>query len=170
VIKNDRELTMIDFKHSKEIAEWRIKNDSVMGGKSKGSFLFDQDHGVFTGYISLDNNGGFSSVFKSIEPLCQNIDTVTADILGDGHKYQLRIVTNSAGYRLSYSHEFNTISGQRERLKVHLADCKATFRGRLITSAPALKPDEIHEIGFLIAKTTAGEFSLSVYSLMFLSE
>jgi len=170
VVKNGRKLIMIILNNQKDVDDWRITNDSVMGGKSKGDFLFEQDHGVFTGYISLDNNGGFSSVFKPIESPRQNMDTIIVDIQGDGQKYQIRIVTNSDGYRLTYSHEFNTINGQRERLKFHLSDCKATFRGRLINSAPVLKSDNIHEIGFLVTKATAGQFSLSVYSLMFLSE
>lgn len=141
-----------------------------MGGKSKGDFLFEQDHGVFTGYISRDNNGGFSSVFRSIEPPLQNMDAVIVEIQGDGQKYQIRLVTYSDGYRLTYSHAFDTTNGQRERLKFHLSDFNATFRGRLIDSAPVLESANIREIGFLVAKATAGQFSLSVYSLMFLSE
>ena len=43
--------------------EWRIVNDGVMGGLSKGNISFtDGGTMVFKGNLSLENNGGFSSV------------------------------------------------------------------------------------------------------------
>lgn len=83
---------MISFTEQKNTDNWRITNDSVMGGESKGRFLSDKDKGMFTGYISLENNGGFSSVFQMIEPLAQNLETVTIDVEGDGTTYQLRMI------------------------------------------------------------------------------
>jgi hypothetical protein len=52
-----------------ETEGWRITNDSVMGGKSAGHFILQQNYALFSGNISLENNGGFSSVYRSISPL-----------------------------------------------------------------------------------------------------
>ena len=42
--------------------------DVVMGGKSSGSFaLSPEGHGVFKGAVSLENNGGFSSLRYNCE-------------------------------------------------------------------------------------------------------
>ena len=43
--------------------KWRITDDRVMGGRSQGKFeITKQDTMRFSGNLSLENNGGFSSV------------------------------------------------------------------------------------------------------------
>lgn len=158
---------MIDFTEQQGVESWRITNDGVMGGKSKGQFLLQQDLAIFKGYISLDNNGGFSSVFHAIAPLPSDVDTVTIDVEGDGLTYQLRMIVNLDGYRLAYKHDFNTVAGQRETLTFKLADFQASFRGRIINDAPKLSAKAIREVGFLVTRKQAGDFSLALASLTF---
>lgn len=160
---------MINLKHQQDRLNWRISNDGVMGGKSQGTILFEQDRCVFTGNISLANNGGFSSAFLTVEPLNQEIGSVTVDIAGDGRQYQLRMTTNINGQRLYYFHEFNTVTGQRQKLRFELTDFQATFRGRRIPNAPPLKAEDIAEVGFLLKTKQAGEFSLSVFAIDFIT-
>lgn len=159
---------MIDLTQQQARLNWRISNDGVMGGESHGAILFEPDRGLFTGNISLANNGGFSSVFCNIEPLSQEIDAVTVDIAGDGHKYQLRMMTVINGQRLYYLHEFSTVTGLRQKLRLDLADFQATFRGRQIPNAPTLKSEYIAEVGFLLNAKQAGAFSLSVFAIDFI--
>jgi hypothetical protein len=156
---------MIDFTEQKSTDNWRITNDDVMGGKSEGRFLSEQDKGVFSGYISLENKGGFSSVYLMVEPLSKGIETVTIDVEGDGMVYQLRMTVNLDGYRLAYKHNFNTVVGKRETFTFRLSDFQASFRGRIISDAPVLKSEEIRQVGFLVTKKVAGTFSLSVFSV-----
>jgi len=158
---------MINFIERQNMNTWRITNDGVMGGKSEGRFLVEQGKGTFLGNISLDNNGGFSSVFTAIEPISKEVETVTIDILGDGLTYQLRMIVTLDGYRLAYKHNVNTVSGKRETLSFTLADFQASFRGRIISSAPILKSEDIREIGFLVTRKSAGDFALSIFSVSF---
>jgi NADH dehydrogenase [ubiquinone] 1 alpha subcomplex assembly factor 1 len=51
----------IDFGTAKDGADWRVIVDGVMGGLSTGKATFTKNSVVFTGSISLENNGGFSS-------------------------------------------------------------------------------------------------------------
>lgn len=158
---------MIDFTEQQNLDSWRITNDAVMGGKSAGRFLLQDDNALFTGDISLDNNGGFSSVSRAIEPLPKALDKVVIDVAGDGLTYQLRMTVNLDGYRLAYKHDFNTRAGQREKLTVTLADFQASFRGRNIANAPILQSENIREVGFLVTRKIAGRFSLAVFSITF---
>lgn len=158
---------MINFTEQQSVNHWRITDDAVMGGKSTGRFLVEQGKGIFFGNISLDNNGGFSSVFRMINPLPEDLETVTIDIQGDGLTYQLRMIVSLNGYRLAYKHKVNTIAGKREKLSFALADFQASFRGRNINNAPVLKSEDIREVGFLVTKKTAGKFYLSIFSLIF---
>lgn len=158
---------MNNFVEQQSAALWHITNDGVMGGKSQGQFLVEQGKAVFNGNISLDNNGGFSSVFRTIDSQAKGLETVTIDVQGDGLTYQLRLAVNLDGYRLSYKHEFKTVEGQRDTLTFTLADFQASFRGRHIDNAPTLKSEDIREVGFLVTNKLAGEFSLSIFSLNF---
>ncbi len=161
--------SMIDFSKPQEHINWRIGNDNVMGGKSQGNVALKEDHWLFTGNISLENNGGFSSAFYPVQPLAQATGTVRIDIQGDGHIYQLRMVANINGERVYYYHEFNTVAGQRQRLRFALADFQASFRGRKITNAPVLKAEYINEVGFLLSTKQAGEFTLSIFAIDFVT-
>jgi hypothetical protein len=166
-----------DVTGSQGLANWRITNDSVMGGKSQGEIILAQDRVLFTGNVSRENNGGFTSTFHPITPLATNQETITIDVQGDGHVYQLRLVTIADGYRLSYKHEFATSIGNRQKMKFALSDFEASFRGRKITNAPELTSEGIVELGFLLNLTklkipqkklhNSKIFSLSIFKLSF---
>ena len=54
---------IFDFNKNSSISNWIVVDDVVMGGRSNGNFQLNKEgKGVFSGKISLDNNGGFSSV------------------------------------------------------------------------------------------------------------
>jgi hypothetical protein len=172
IIENDslnKKAYMIDFS-KQEKGLWRVTDDGVMGGLSNGNMIFEQDHGIFNGNISLDNNGGFSSVFRVVENLPEHAKNLVIDVKGDGQSYQLRLVIYINGYRLAYKHDFKTTANKREKITLSIADFKATFRGRMIQSAPILNSVAIKEVGFLMTKKAAGQFSLSVFELYFLKE
>jgi hypothetical protein len=157
---------LTDFIQQQTIDEWQVVNDGVMGGRSTGNIINEQQHMVFKGSISIENNGGFSSVFRPVKNLPKNTKDIIIDTLGDGQKYQLRVRVYIEGYRVTYKHEFTTIAGQRQRFNLPLDDFEATFRGRKVTNAPALKSQDINEIGLLMTKKQAGDFKLSVFHLM----
>lgn len=165
----DNKAYMIDFS-KQENGRWRITNDGVMGGLSNGEMIFAQDHGIFTGSISLDNNGGFSSVFRAVDNIPQSYKKLVIDIEGDGQAYQLRLVIYINGYRLAYKHDFKTVANKRENHVFELADFKATFRGRAVPNAPLLNSEDIKEVGFLMTKKVPGKFSLSIFELSFLKQ
>mgnify|MGYP001794145454 CR=1 FL=1 len=61
--------TLFDFKKDSSLAGWSIVDDVVMGGRSAGHFKINREgHGEFYGTVSLENNGGFSSVRYAFDP------------------------------------------------------------------------------------------------------
>ncbi|PMM00326.1 CIA30 family protein [Vibrio breoganii] len=158
---------MIDFTQPNEHQQWQAVNDNVMGGISQGHFTFDGNYSLFEGELSLANNGGFSSINRSIEPLSANKPQVELSFIGDGRTYQLRLSTWKNGDRITYKHEFSTTNGTEQTKVFQLDDFQAIFRGRLIMGAPTLVAQEIEQIGFLIADKKAGPFSLKLLRIQF---
>jgi NADH dehydrogenase [ubiquinone] 1 alpha subcomplex assembly factor 1 len=165
--KQSSKLIMIDFTKQQAKNNWRVSNDNVMGGLSQGYIEFVSEKVIFRGNISLENNGGFSSVFHDVKALGEGLHKVNLNMQGDGQRYQIRLIANNNGKRVYYYHEFNTLQNKRQNLSFMLSDFQATFRGKKITDAPVLKSQLIEEVGFLLTKKQAGEFLISLFSISF---
>lgn len=152
---------IFDFTTTANISNWRIVDDIVMGGRSNGNFsLNDQGHGVFSGKISLENNGGFSSVRCNFETIAvSKFSKVLIKLKGDGKPYQFRIKAN-ASERYSYISTFNT-SGKWETITINLKDMYPAFRGRIL-DYPNFDKDSIEEVAFLIGNKKAEVFELQI--------
>lgn len=158
-------LMVIDKPHN--LASWRITSDNVMGGVSNGKVQVTENEVVFSGHVSIENNGGFTSVFKKIPPLPNTVKSVTLRIMGDGNRYQLRLRSPIRGYMISYMIELDTVADTVQTHQFNLADFKASFRGRIIGSAPPLVADKVSHAGILIASKKSKSFVLSIFSMEF---
>jgi Complex I intermediate-associated protein 30 (CIA30) len=149
--------------------DWQVVNDSVMGGLSVGDTEVHEDSFVFSGDISIENNGGFSSVYRPVSELSNSLDSISVRVVGDGKLYQLRIRCQVDGYNLAYKLGFYTERNIEQSLTFPLSDFEASFRGRLITGAPQLQAKNITHVGFLITDKQPVNFSLKVTDISFYS-
>ena len=63
-------IKIFDFNSKSNINSWQIVNDVVMGGKSSSTITINKEgHGQFSGTVSTENNGGFSSVRHIFKPV-----------------------------------------------------------------------------------------------------
>jgi hypothetical protein len=145
---------------------WQVINDGVMGGLSRGTVSPESDSLHFFGQISTANNGGFSSAYFPYTTQ-SFYDAVRIKVKGDGKTYQLRLIKNENGYRVAYKTSFKTKMGKVQTHTLILSDFKASFRGRIISSAPPVYSNEIEQVGFLVTHKANSAFSLNVYQLEF---
>ncbi|MFA0629879.1 CIA30 family protein [Vibrio sp. 10N.222.49.A3] len=160
-------IDMIDFTQANEQKNWTATNDNVMGGISTGGLIHDGETSQFKGELSLENNGGFSSINRSVKTLSSETDSVELTFVGDGRTYQLRFTTWIDGNRTNYKHNFETIKGEQLKKIFRLNDFQAVFRGRLLNGAPGLKAQDIKQIGFLIADKQPLPFELNLLQIQF---
>ncbi|MFM2157398.1 MAG: hypothetical protein RL516_2147 [Bacteroidota bacterium] len=148
-----------DFNHKTNISDWKIIDDVVMGGKSNGQFKIDSDgNGVFSGDVSLENNGGFSSVRYQFEKINTTKDSkVIIRLKGDGKVYQFRIKNNRNTY-YSYVTNFKT-TGDWENIIINLKDLYPSFRGQTM-NIPNFTGESFEEIVFLIGNKKNESFAL----------
>jgi len=154
-------ITIFDFNKECNIHDWKIVNDRVMGGLSKGSISLNPDgYGLFEGEISLKNNGGFSSVRYRFDKIKVSKDSyISIRLKGDGKKYQFRVKDATNNY-YSYISSFPTL-GEWEEIKVSLKDMHPSHRGRKL-DLPNFSEDYIAEIVFLIGNKKAENFKLLI--------
>lgn len=145
--------------------KWRITNDGVMGGLSNGVVSINAGNVMFSGVISTENNGGFSSTYMPIEQQPKGLKAVEIKVTGDGNLYQLRFRRQYRGYAISYKLLFKSIRGETTSHQFNLADAQATFRGRPLPNAPTLTSESITNIGLLIASKEALPFKLTLHQI-----
>ncbi len=143
--------------------EWYIVNDGVMGGLSESQIVTEEDKAIFSGNVSLKNNGGFASVRMPIkEQLPSNFNKVIIRLKGDGKQYQFRLRKENDFDGLAYDYGFSTPKGQWEKIEIPLSEVVGTFRGRKFPDKTGVSSDEIQQIGILIADKQEGSFQLEL--------
>ncbi len=155
------QMTLFDFDDKSELRNWTIVDDVVMGGRSNGQLAIDgRGHGVFSGTVSLENYGGFSSVqYYCGATNVASYDKIVIRIKGDGKSYQFR--TKSDNYdRHSYVYPFET-SGEWETIEIPFAQMAPRFRGRKL-NMPNYPGQRLAEIAFLIGNKKNEDFSLLI--------
>ena len=142
--------------------EWRIVDDRVMGGRSQGYFEINEEgQGHFHGGVSLENNGGYSSVRYRLPEAQAASDQqlVRLRVKGDGKRYRFRVKAKASDY-YSYITYFET-SGEWEEIELDLEDFYPSFRGQKL-KMPNFDQAQIEELSILIANYKKEEFNLLI--------
>ena len=91
--------SVFTFVSADEVNEWFVVNDTVMGGVSSGRLGWENAALVFTGDLSLDNNGGFASIRSPfLDPAVvvawAERDGLTVEVGGDGRTWTMEVRTD----------------------------------------------------------------------------
>ena len=150
-----------DFSEDSSLRNWRVIDDGVMGGRSQGSLRINfEGHGVFNGFISLENYGGFSSIRFNTAPInVIGFDYISVRVFGDNKEYQLRIKSDYYD-RHVYSQPFFA-KNEWQEITIPLGKMKPQFRGRKL-KMDNFNEKSIVEIGILIGNKVEEDFTLFI--------
>jgi len=155
----------VDFKDETSKVKWRTVNDTVMGGRSQGSsFLTEAGNRIFSGGISLKNNGGFSSVrtFGGEYDL-SDYKGVTVKVRGDGRKYYFTARANNRS-RVAFWYPMQTKAGEWVTFKIPFSSLYATSFGRKLNGMN-LNTKNITSFGLMLYDKNDGDFNLELESI-----
>ncbi|MBT8395396.1 MAG: CIA30 family protein [Gemmatimonadetes bacterium] len=156
-------MTVVDFAEP-ETVRWTIVNDGVMGGRSSSDVeLTEENTALFSGVLSLENNGGFASVrgrFPTMD--LSDYEGVTLRVRGDGRSYQLRFRMNGSFNGVAYGTEFETKAGEWTEFSIPFTRFQPTRRGYRPRGAGPLDPSQIQQITFLIGDKIEAPFKLEI--------
>ncbi|NEV92914.1 CIA30 family protein [Psychroflexus sp. YR1-1] len=157
-----QDVTIYDFEPNQNLNDWDIVNDGVMGGLSQSSIhLNDDGNAVFTGKISLENNGGFASVrHQTTIKHVQDYTHVNLRVKGKPSTYQFRIKKSGEEEVASYVQEFE-VTSEWKTIQLKLSAFSPRYRGRTL-NLPDFEADVIREVAFLIGNKKAEEFQLEI--------
>jgi len=153
-----------EFDGSENEPKWFSVDDGVMGGLSKGGAELKDGSMVFSGKLSLENNGGFSSLRTGDRKYdFTGKSGFVLRVKGDGRTYKLRIETDARfnGSEIGYQADFETEAGKFVEVKVPFDTFKPGWRGRKL-EGPPLDLSKVEEMGLVLADGKEGAFEIKV--------
>jgi len=109
-------VTVFSFESPDSVVGWSNVNDTVMGGVSTSSAVWESGALVFAGAVSLANNGGFTSL---VSPVSGDVGAAMAgagEIVvagqGDGRSYVLQLRSDVTGRRWTQTFTPPTTPGE----------------------------------------------------------
>jgi NADH dehydrogenase [ubiquinone] 1 alpha subcomplex assembly factor 1 len=148
-------------------ASWSVVNDTVMGGVSDAELIqVDDDAMVFSGNLSLDNNGGFTSTRMTLDdPDWSESSQLVLRVTGDGRQYIATVRTRDRRLRrVYYRAAFQTEDGVELEITIPFSDFQAYAYGTQVPSAPPLSTQltTLGSVGFMLADSQPGPFTLRI--------
>ena len=161
---------VFDFGEGKDAVRWTIVNDGVMGGISQSQAQLYADALLFSGTVSLKNNGGFVSLRSPIGKYdlsafeyCEIRFKSNTD-----RKFELLIEKETAFYLPKYRVKFGVKSQEWETIRIPLRELEISRMGS--TMQEGIDPKSlqgIQRIGFILADKQEGSFQLWIDYLKF---
>ena len=159
---NSQSIDIVNPGNNIGLENWNIVNDDVMGGISKSYLsLNDENNLIFSGNVSLRNNGGFASTRMGLDRESLNgIRSFKIKFRGDGNIYKLRVRQNNR--RAAYSSNFKSVKDKWLEVNIPIDDFTPSWRGYSYSSYPAIQTEKISSIGIQISDKQEGEFKLEI--------
>lgn len=162
-------VVLADLDEAGEVATWTTLNDPVMGGLSTSRITSGDAGLVFSGTLSLENNGGFASARGPQDPdigrKATGAKALRVHALGDGKTYVLKV--GMAGQPWSYIQRFPTEAAVQRIYDLPVEGFQPV--GMRLDPAPdappTLDPSTIDQVSVYILDKQQGPFELTISTI-----
>lgn len=154
-------LTLFDFRQGNSATTdaiarvWGAVDDVVMGGVSESQLQFGSGAALFSGTVSVANNGGFASVrTRNFEtPLdLTGYQGLELRLRGDGQRYKFIARSQAQWDGMGYSQSFDTVFNTWMTVRLPFKDFVPVFRARTVTDAPPLAVEALRSFQLMLSK------------------
>lgn len=162
-------LVKFDYGRNDEIENWKINNDGVMGGLSKGNIDVYENTIKFYGSVSLENNGGFTSYRSPFSKFnLSDVDSVTIRYKSLGRGMGLTL-ENDRRFYLPYSKLYlASTEGEWTTKTFSIHEFQENRLGEVIRDGVTKDfLSSVIRIGFITADKMAGDFEFEIDYLEF---
>ncbi len=159
-----RKTKIFCFDSNETEARWFAVNDVVMGGISKSAATLDVEQRlVFSGFVSLENNGGFASIKSARNHYdLSGCDGIILRVRGDGKIYRFRARTERTESQIAYTSWFETKPETWQEIYLPFSKMAPIYRGKVVDDAEAIDLRSIQSFGLMVAEKQEGPFLLEV--------
>jgi uncharacterized surface protein with fasciclin (FAS1) repeats len=159
-------IELATFTSADSLKSWISVNDGVMGGVSTGGFKrTEKGTLLFSGELSLENNGGFASIRTQPRELkLSGVSAIVVKARGDGRTYWVELRSSGQMGGSSFRASLPTTAGEWQETSIPLADFKLQAFGQALPSK-AIDPAAVTSVGFMMADKKTGPFSLEIESV-----
>jgi hypothetical protein len=142
---------------------WRIVNDGVMGGLSSSNAVVKDDKIVFSGNVSLENNGGFASLRSPVKDYnFEKFSGLEIKLKGDGKRYSFSMKETTYFNGYFYTSSFETKKDEWIVVQIPFNEFKLYYYGKETSSNKKIPLNNIKEISLLIGDKQEGNFITEV--------
>lgn len=160
---------IIDFGKQTGGQYWSVTNDRVMGGLSKGNAWLSDSTVVFKGEVSLDNNGGFSSLRSPYYSLdLSRYQSAEVRLKASGLNFSITFAKNRRFYIPNYKYIMKLESNQWEVVTFDLTELREYRIGN--ATGKTITPSDLKSligISFINEGKEEGPFVLEVDYIKF---
>jgi len=168
-LSQKQEPYQIDFGSKKKGSNWRVINDGVMGGLSKGVANLTNNSLLFKGSVSLDNDGGFSSLRRSFSSKnLSRFDEIEIRYRSSGISLAFTIAVSRRWYIPNYKRALDKTSWKWNTVRIKLSDFRKHYIGKPLNEMlkkEALK--KVTSIGFITDEKKYERFEFEVDYIQF---
>jgi len=157
----------IDFGRSHDTPAWRVIDDGVMGGLSRGKIQLRENSLFFSGRVSLANNGGFSSIRGPYGKWdLSDYRRVTLRVRGNA-RFSLQLETSEYWYQPNFKQYFEA-KEDWQVIELELRSFSPYRIGTKIREGMSqAERAQVLRLGITTAEKKAHEFELEIDYLKF---
>ncbi|MCU0536811.1 MAG: CIA30 family protein [Hydrococcus sp. Prado102] len=134
---------------------WGAIDDVVMGGVSESSIKLNSDRAIFSGNVSVANNGGFASVrTRNFNPPwdLSSYEGIELRVKGDGKRYKFLIRGEDKWDGMAYSYSFDTLDNTWMTIRIPFVALIPVFRAKTVPNAGIFKPNQVYSMQLMLSK------------------
>lgn len=148
---------LFDFTNpNTEIKEiWGALDDVVMGGISNSNITLSNHVAIFSGNVSVQNNGGFASVrTRNFIPAwdLSAYSGMELRLKGDGKRYKFIARCEGKWDGIAYCYSFDTIYNLSQTIRIPFNDLIPTFRAKTVSNAENFDSSKVYSLQFMLSK------------------
>jgi len=157
-------LILADFTDQTIRKSWSVVNDDVMGGVSTSSVSVSENNClIFSGEVSLENDGGFASLRSPIDDYdFSNYKGFLIKVKGDGKSYSFSFRQTKYFTGYNYNQKFKTGKNEWQIFELPFDEFKLKYFGREVKNFEPPDKRTIKQMSILISDKQQGPFQLEI--------
>jgi NADH dehydrogenase [ubiquinone] 1 alpha subcomplex assembly factor 1 len=162
-------LPEINFGSTGNTAMWYAVNDGVMGGLSSGTLKETKKSMIFSGHVSLENNGGFASIRSKFDRYkLSKFTAVEIKYKSQDYDFAMMLEMNRMFYMPYFKFNLPNSQNKWKTVTIGLEEFEAYSLGKKLGyGLDENSKNDIIRLGFISNEKRAGKYEIEIDYIKF---